>query len=167
MTYKFRYDRESGAFYIRVRDGEYAESVDLVGPGFGAYMDIDRQGNILGFEFLSFEEFAEFVERNDGKVEIPDRLPEPAVLQEPEIRPELRRVKAALESLPPKKQEVLRLRYMEGLTPSHIAEQSGAPVAEIVRLIHDALRDFREALGTGPENRKDESSLEEALMLIA
>lgn len=154
MTYKFRYDRESGAFYIRVRDGEYAESVDLVGPGFGASMDTYRQGNILGFEFLSFEEFAEFAERNDGKVEIPDRLPEPAVLQEPEIRPELRKVKAALESLPPKKQEVLRLRYMEGLTPSHIAEQSGAPVAEIVRLIHDALRDLREALGQEPRTGK-------------
>lgn len=166
MTYMFRYDRESGAFYIRVREGEYVESVDLVDPGFGAYMDVNAEGVVIGFEFLSFEEFAEFIERNGGKVEIPDRLPETDVLQEHEIRPELQRVREALEALPPKKQEVLRLRYMEGLTPSEIAARSRIHEFEVVNLIRSALRDLRETLETGSEDKKDESSLEEALTLI-
>lgn len=81
MTYMFRYDRESGAFYIRVREGEYSETMDLVDPGFGAYVDLDVEGNVLGFEFLSFEELTSFIEGKGGRVEIPDRLPENSTSQ--------------------------------------------------------------------------------------
>lgn len=77
MTYRFDYDRESGAFYIRVREGEYSETIPLVSIGFGAGVDIDQEGNVLGFEFLSFEEFAEFIENNDGSVMIPSSLKAP------------------------------------------------------------------------------------------
>lgn len=168
MTYTFRYDHESGAFYIRVREGEYAETVDLVGPGFGAYMDVDQEGNVLGFEFLSFEEFAEFIERNDGNVEIPERVRETAVFRwsSAENRPEVQGLRDALESLPFEEQEVLRQRYMEGLTTSDMAERKGTSVAEVVQDIHTALRALKRALGTVPEDKED-SSLEEALTRIA
>ena len=51
------HDPESGAFYIRVRNGEYHETIPLGEPGFGAGVDVDAEGNVLGFEFLSFEEY--------------------------------------------------------------------------------------------------------------
>lgn len=68
---KIKFDKESGAFYLKIRDGEYSETLDLVDPGFGAYMDLDAEGNVLGIEFLSFEEFAEITESG---LEIPDRV---------------------------------------------------------------------------------------------
>ena len=63
MTYRFEHDPESGAFYIRVREGEYHETIPLEEPGFGAGVDVDAEGNVLGFEFLSFAEYGELVER--------------------------------------------------------------------------------------------------------
>ena len=68
---KIKFDKESGAFYITIRDGEYSETLDLVDPGFGAYVDIDAEGNVLGLEFLSFEEFAEITAEG---LEIPERI---------------------------------------------------------------------------------------------
>ena len=44
----FRYDRESGAFYVRVREGEYFETVELLDPDYGAYVDLDAEGQCLG-----------------------------------------------------------------------------------------------------------------------
>ena len=43
-------------------------------PGFGAHVDVDREGNVLGLEFLSFEEYAELVTRFGGTLEIPERI---------------------------------------------------------------------------------------------
>ena len=43
-------------------------------PGFGAHVDVDREGNVLGLEFLSFEEYAEPVTRFGGALEIPKRV---------------------------------------------------------------------------------------------
>lgn len=74
MTYRFEHDPESGALYLRVREGEYHETIPLVEPGFGAGVDVDAEGNVLGFEFLSFEEYAEVLARHGGELEIPDRL---------------------------------------------------------------------------------------------
>jgi uncharacterized protein YuzE len=71
---KLTFDPESGAFYIRVRDGEYEETVPLAEPGFGASVDIDREGNVLGLEFLSFEEYAKLVTRHGGVLELPERI---------------------------------------------------------------------------------------------
>lgn len=68
---RIKFDKESGAFYLTIREGEYSETLDLVDPGFGAYMDVDVEGNVLGVEFLSFEEFAEITENG---LEIPDRV---------------------------------------------------------------------------------------------
>lgn len=75
---RFTHDPESGAWYIRIRDGKIVETVELAEPGFGAYVDIDREGYVLGVEFLSFEEYAELVARAGGKLEIPNRIEDPA-----------------------------------------------------------------------------------------
>lgn len=74
MSYHFEHDPESGAFYIRVREGEYHETIALAEPGFGAGVDVDAEGYVLGFEFLSFEEYAELLARAGGKLEIPEKL---------------------------------------------------------------------------------------------
>ena len=74
MTYRFEHDPESGAFYIRVREGEYHETIPLEEPGFGAGVDVDAEGNVLGFEFLSFAEYGELVERAGGFLEVSERL---------------------------------------------------------------------------------------------
>ena len=74
MAYKLEHDPESGAFYIRVRDGEYHETIPLKGPGLGAGVDVDAEGNVLGFEFLSFAEYAELIDQAGGSLEVPDQL---------------------------------------------------------------------------------------------
>ena len=68
MTYRLEHDPESGAFCIRVRDAEYQETIPLEGPGFGAGADVDAQGNVLGFEFLSFAEYAELINQACGSL---------------------------------------------------------------------------------------------------
>ncbi len=47
-------------------------------PGFGAYLDIDETGNVLGAEFLSLEEMGEFIARAGGELALPDRVEDPA-----------------------------------------------------------------------------------------
>ncbi len=71
---RFRYDPESGALYVRVREGDIDETLDLA-PG--AYLDIDRDGNVMGAEFLSLEEFAEIVEGHGGILDLPERVEDP------------------------------------------------------------------------------------------
>lgn len=74
MTYHFTHDPESGALYIRLREGRYRETLPLGEPGFGAGVDVDDEGHVLGVEFLSFEEYAEAALRAGGKLEIPERI---------------------------------------------------------------------------------------------
>ena len=38
---------------------------------------MDAEGNVLGFEFLSFAEYAELVEHAGGSLEVPERLGAP------------------------------------------------------------------------------------------
>ena len=74
---RLEFDPESGALYIRVREGEVEETLELAEPGFGAYMDVDREGNVLGLEFLSFDEYAELVTRFGGTLDLPERIEAP------------------------------------------------------------------------------------------
>lgn len=76
MTYRFERDPESGALYVRLRDGEYAETIPLT-PGLGTGVDVDAEGLVLGIEFLSFEEYAELLARTGGRLEIPERIEDP------------------------------------------------------------------------------------------
>ncbi len=69
---RIKFDEESGAFYVRVRDGDPYEALEL-GPG--AYAHVDERGYVLQLEFLSPEEFAELTA---GGIDIPDRIEDPA-----------------------------------------------------------------------------------------
>lgn len=79
---RFEFDPGGGAIYVRIRDGEIAETLEMAEPGFGAYLDIDQEGNVLGVEFLSFEEFVELTARSEGKLEVPVKVASPALLHE-------------------------------------------------------------------------------------
>jgi uncharacterized protein YuzE len=72
---KFEYDKEANALYIYLRGkipaGGVARTVELA-PG--VYLDADGAGRILGVEFLDFGDFRMFLERNDGKVDIPEHV---------------------------------------------------------------------------------------------
>jgi uncharacterized protein YuzE/predicted DNA-binding protein (UPF0251 family) len=156
MTYRFEHDPESGAFYIHVRDGEYHETIPLGEPGFGAGADVDAEGNVLGFEFLSFEEFKQVVGEGGGRIEIPDKLQPsytpPAFHQE--------RLRAALDSLPKRHRAVLELVYLEGLSRSKVAERLGVSTPTVHRLQRDALRMMRVALEQEEPVRVDDAELE-------
>jgi uncharacterized protein YuzE len=71
---KLEYDPESGALYIGFHDGEIEQTIDLAEPGFGAHMDIDHEGNVLGVEFLSFEEYIELLRRSGGVLQLPNKI---------------------------------------------------------------------------------------------
>jgi uncharacterized protein YuzE len=75
---RFEFDPESGALYVRVREGQIEEMLVLAEPGFGAHLDIDREGNVVGVEFLSLQEFEELVARASGTLELPERVEDPA-----------------------------------------------------------------------------------------
>ncbi len=75
---RFEFDPESGALYVRVREGQIEQTLDLAEPGFGAHLDIDREGNVIGVEFLSLQEFTELVARSGGTLELPERVEDPA-----------------------------------------------------------------------------------------
>jgi uncharacterized protein YuzE len=77
MTYRFEHDPESGAIYIRLRDGEISETAPLGDSGLSATVDLDAEGNVLGVEFLSFEEFAELVAGAGGVLELPESFAPP------------------------------------------------------------------------------------------
>ena len=74
---RFEHDPQSGALYIKVREGKIEETLDLAEPGFGAHVDIDCKGNVLGVEVFSFEEYAELVRRSGGTLDLPDRIEDP------------------------------------------------------------------------------------------
>ena len=78
MTYGLTHDPESGALYIRLRDGEYEETLDFGNPGGGVNVDIDREGYVLGLEFLSLKEYAEVIAEHGGKLVLPKRIEDPA-----------------------------------------------------------------------------------------
>jgi uncharacterized protein YuzE len=72
---RFEYDKEANALYIYLRgkipEGGVARTVELA-PG--VYLDADGAGRILGVEFLDFADFRGFLERNGGKVDIPEHV---------------------------------------------------------------------------------------------
>ncbi len=77
---RLRYDPASGALYFRVREGNIEETLETGTPG--AYLDIDAQGRVVGLEFLSFEEFTNFLLLSDGEFEVPERIEDPELFEE-------------------------------------------------------------------------------------
>ncbi|MDP8951313.1 MAG: DUF2283 domain-containing protein [Actinomycetota bacterium] len=69
-----RYDPESGAGYIRVREGRYGESLEIA-PG--CYLAIAEDGQVMGLEFLSLEELAEAASMRAGGLDLPDHVKDP------------------------------------------------------------------------------------------
>jgi RNA polymerase sigma factor (sigma-70 family) len=135
MTYRFEHDPESGAFYIRVRDGEYHETVPPGEPGFGTGVDVDADGNVLGFEFLSFAEYAEMVEHAGGTLEVPERLE--TTSDSENLTPV-----EIIATLTPREREVLQL-LAKGLTTQEIAIRLSISRATVDRHFRHAM----EALG--------------------
>jgi RNA polymerase sigma-70 factor (ECF subfamily) len=58
-----------------------------------------------------------------------------------------RRVKAAMEKLPPNQRTVVELAYFEGLTQSEMAERIGQPLGTVKTWIRTALISLRNELG--------------------
>lgn len=169
MTYRFEHDPESGAIYLRLRAGEIAETVPLAEPGFGAAADVDAAGRVLGVEFLSFEEFAELVARSGGKLDLPERVEGAGTSPEPGRRPSgddpdvlLR----AMSNLEPAQQEVLHLRFMEGLTLTETAKRQGHSVLTTRALLASALSELRAILAKDAAWEEDQRSIEDALSTL-
>jgi RNA polymerase sigma-70 factor (ECF subfamily) len=59
-----------------------------------------------------------------------------------------RRVKAAMQKLPPQHREVIELAYFEGLSQTEMAERMGQPLGTVKTWVRTALRSLREELGT-------------------
>lgn len=71
----FKHNPKTGVWSVSLREGK-TESIVRLGPsGSGAFIEVDRDGNVLNVEFPSFEEFAAMLARTDGKLEIPPRIP--------------------------------------------------------------------------------------------
>ncbi len=65
------HDKVSGALYIKLRDGEYDHTEDF-SEDADVYLDVDRDGNVLGLEALSFEDLAQAIGERGGKLEVPE-----------------------------------------------------------------------------------------------
>jgi len=71
---KLRYDPESGALYVRVKEGAIEETVQHAD---GVYLDIDAGGRVIGAEFLTLKELAEVITAEGGRWELPERIEDP------------------------------------------------------------------------------------------
>lgn len=67
---RISHDKESGALYIRLREGRYDHTEDL-SERADVYVDVDADGNVLGVEALSFEDLAMAIEERGGKLDVP------------------------------------------------------------------------------------------------
>ena len=69
IPYRFEHYPESGAYYIQRRIPWDPPSGE---PGFGPGVDV-VEGNVLGFEFLSFEEYVKAIDHS-FVLEVPEQL---------------------------------------------------------------------------------------------
>lgn len=166
---RFEHDPQSGAFYIKIREGVYRETIPLAEPGFGAGVDVDAEGNVLGFEFLSFDEYAELVARSGGTLEIPDILERTATAVEESPRSQRlahedfrEKLEAAITSLSPRQQQIVQLYYYDGLRRNEIALELGISKSAVARHQRDALIAIRNKVVHG-DDRSVSRPLEEQL----
>jgi uncharacterized protein YuzE len=69
---RFEFDREANALYIYLREIPYGAVAQTVEAEDGANLDVDREGRVLGVEFLDLDDFWRFLEHHDGQILIPD-----------------------------------------------------------------------------------------------
>ena len=73
---RISHDKESGALYIKIREGAYSHTEDF-SERADVYIDIDAEGNVLGLEALSFEDLAQAIEERGGTLDVPEVWREP------------------------------------------------------------------------------------------
>jgi uncharacterized protein YuzE len=64
---KFKLSSTVNALYIYANEGEFSETLE-VGPD--VYMDIDKDGRILGIEFLDPEYLIQFIRERGGELDL-------------------------------------------------------------------------------------------------
>src|SRR5215218_10519735 len=142
---RINHDKVSGALYIKLREGEYDHTEDF-SEGADVYLDVDDEGNVLGLEALSLEDLAQAIDERGGRLEVPDRLRRSDTASH---APNEERLREALDSLPSRQREVLRLLYFEALSGSEAADRLGVPLGTVRQLRRDALVKIRDALERG------------------
>ena len=119
------HDKVSGALYMKLQDGQYDHTEDF-SEGADVYLDVDRDGNVLGLEALSFEDLAQAVEERGGKLEVPEWVP--ADVSED-----------ALSKLTPEQRDAVRLR-LQGFGYGEIANRLGMSVSTAYARVQQALQ---------------------------
>lgn len=74
---RFELDSEVNALYIYFRPvgpGEVARTLTLAE---GVNLDLDKDGNTLGLEFVEASDFTAFLAAHGGSLSIPDRVEDP------------------------------------------------------------------------------------------
>jgi DNA-binding NarL/FixJ family response regulator len=97
-------------------------------------VDVDAEGNVLGFEFLSFEEYVEAIDQA-GALEVPERLA--PTLAEEDISPA-----EIMAALTPREREVLQL-LTEGLTTQEVASRLSISQAAVKQHFRHVVGVFR------------------------
>ena len=80
-----------------------------------------------------------------------DRTPGagPAPLERAEASEDARRLLAVLADLPERQQEILRLKFQEGMSYRQISAVTGASIGNVGVILHGAIRTLRARLGDG------------------
>ena len=171
------HDKESGALYIRLRDGSYSHTEDF-SEGADVYLDVDADGTVLGLEALSFEDLAQAIEERGGKLDVPDRWGDASGRAASWTAGEIAEESAggvagggpgrgelldALSQLPPEAREVLHLRYFDGLTMGEVASALGILATAASSRHLSALRQLRTLLEERHSGAVEVEELEELL----
>lgn len=73
---RISHDKESGALYIKIREGKLDHAEDF-SERADVYLDVDADGNVLGLEALSFEDLAQAITEHGGKLDVPEKIGAP------------------------------------------------------------------------------------------
>lgn len=83
---RFKKDRTTGSLYLRYREGVIHDPdrppeglvEETLEIGEGVYVDLDKDGYVIGVEILSLGELGDFLDKHPEGIEIPDRIENPA-----------------------------------------------------------------------------------------
>jgi uncharacterized protein YuzE len=69
---RFEFDREANALYIYLQEIPYGAVARTIEIEDGANLDIARDGQVLGIEFLDLDDFWRFLEHHNGQIVVPE-----------------------------------------------------------------------------------------------